>query len=219
MSIVNNIKIHWLGHDGFKIITDDNRVIYIDPYKLSKENHKKNDAELILISHNHFDHLSIEDIRHVVNDNTKIIAALECKEKLRQEGFTNVKNVEPGQVTHETSLKIEAVHAYNIDKNFHPKDDKKIGFIITCNNTRIYHAGDTDKISEMDRYVPDIALVPVSGVYVMTAEESADCVNNLLKPTIMAIPMHYGSIVGTVEDALKFKKLVHTCKVEILNQE
>ena len=217
--IVNYIKIHWLGHDSFKIVTDNNRVIYIDPYKLSKVNHKKNDAELVLISHNHFDHLSIEDIRHVINDNTKIIAALECREKLSQEGFTNVKNVEPGQVIHEDGINIEAVHAYNIDKNFHPKEDKKIGFIITCNNTRIYHAGDSDKISEMNKFTPDIALVPVSGVYVMTAEEAADCVNNLLKPTIMAIPMHYGSIVGNVEDALKFKKLVNKCKVEILNQE
>ena len=217
--IVNNIKIHWLGHDSFKIVTDNNRVIYIDPYKLSKVNHKKNDAELVLISHNHFDHLSIEDIRHVINDNTKIIAALECREKLSQEGFTNVKNVEPGQVVHEDGIIIEAVHAYNIDKNFHPKEDKKIGFIITCNNTRIYHAGDSDKIPEMGKFTPDIALVPVSGVYVMTAEEAADCVNNLLKPTIMAIPMHYGSIVGNVEDALKFKKLVNKCKVEILNQE
>ncbi|HJT83099.1 MAG TPA: MBL fold metallo-hydrolase [Nitrososphaeraceae archaeon] len=217
--IVNNIKIHWLGHDSFKIVTDNNRVIYIDPYKLSKVNHKKNDAELVLISHNHFDHLSIEDIRHVINDNTKIIAALECREKLSQEGFTNVKNVEPGQVIHEDGINIEAVHAYNIDKNFHPKEDKKIGFIITCNNTRIYHAGDSDKIPEMSKFIPDIALVPVSGVYVMTAEEAADCVNNLLRPTIMAIPMHYGSIVGNVEDALKFKKLVNKFKVEILNQE
>ncbi|HET7643592.1 MAG TPA: MBL fold metallo-hydrolase [Nitrososphaeraceae archaeon] len=217
--IVNDIKIHWLGHDSFKIVTDNNRVIYIDPYKLSKVNHKKNDAELVLISHNHFDHLSIEDIRHVINDNTKIIAALECREKLSQEGFTNVKNVEPGQVIHEDGINIEAVHAYNIDKNFHPKEDKKIGFIITCNNTRIYHAGDSDKIPEMSKFAPDIALVPVSGVYVMTPEEAADCVNNLLNPTIMAIPMHYGSIVGNVDDALKFKKLVNKCKVEILNQE
>ena len=216
---VNNIKLHWLGHDGFKIVTEDNKVIYIDPYKLSKANHKTNDAELVFISHNHFDHLSIEDLRHIINDETKIIAAVECMEKLNQEGFKNVKNVEPGQTIQENNINIEIVPAYNVNKNFHPKDDKKVGFIITCSNTRIYHAGDTDKISEMAKYSPDIAIVPVSGVYVMTAEEAADCVNNLLKPTKVAIPMHYGSIVGNLDDALEFKKLVHICKVDILSQE
>jgi len=216
---VNNIKLHWMGHDGFKIVTDDNKVIYIDPYKLSQTNHKKNDAELVFISHNHFDHLSIEDIRHIINDKTKIIAALECREKLNQEGFKNVKNVEPGQTIQENNINIEIVPAYNVNKTFHPKDDKKVGFIITCNNTRIYHAGDTDNIPEMGKYNPDVALVPVSGVYVMTAEEAADSINNLLKPSQMAIPMHYGSIVGNLDDALKFKKLVHICKVEILSQE
>jgi L-ascorbate metabolism protein UlaG (beta-lactamase superfamily) len=216
---VNNIKLHWMGHDGFKIVTDDNKVIYIDPYKLSKSNHKKNDAELVLISHNHFDHLSIEDIRHIINDETKIIAALECREKLNEAGFKNVKNVKPGQTIQEDNINIEIVPAYNTDKNFHPKEDNKVGFILTCSNTRIYHSGDTDKISEMANYNPDIALVPVSGVYVMTAEEAADSINNLLKPSQIAIPMHYGSIVGTIDDALKFKKLVHICKVEIISQE
>ena len=216
---INNIKFHWMGHDGFKIITNDNNVIYIDPYKLSQANQKKNDAELVFISHNHFDHLSVEDLRHIINDKTTIIAALECSDKLNQEGFKNITNVEPGQTIQEKNINIEIVPAYNMNKNFHPREDKKVGFIINCNNMRIYHAGDTDKISEMAKYNPDIALVPVSGVYVMTAEEAADCVNNLLKPTTMAIPMHYGSIVGNIDDALKFKKLVHICKVEILDQE
>jgi len=216
---INNFKLNWLGHDGFKIITDNKKVIYIDPYQLSKPHYNKNDAELILISHNHFDHLSIADIKHLINNETKIIAARECTEKLKQEGFKNLENVEPGQTVQEKNLDIEIVPAYNINKNFHPKNDQKIGFIITCNNTRIYHSGDTDKIPEMSNYNPDIALVPVSGVYVMTAEEAADCVNNLLKPNKMAIPMHYGSIVGELADAMKFKDLVTVCNVEILSKE
>jgi len=217
---INNIKLHWLGHDGFSLITQENKVIYIDPYKVSQVYHKKNDAEIVLISHNHFDHLSIEDLRHVVNENTKIIAASECIEKLNQEGFKNVKGVEPGQTIQERGIIIEIVPAYNINKTFHPKDDRKVGFIITFGkNFRIYHSGDTDKIPEMGEYKSDVALVPVSGVYVMTAEEAAEAVNNLLKPTKLTIPMHYGTVVGSLQDAIKFKKLVKNCQVEILAQE
>jgi L-ascorbate metabolism protein UlaG (beta-lactamase superfamily) len=217
---INNIKFHWLGHDGFKLITPNKKIIYIDPYKISEVHHKKNDAEIVLISHNHFDHLSIEDLRHIINENTKIIAASECIEKLKQEGFKNVKNVEPGQTIEENDISIKIVPAYNINKNFHPKDDRKVGFIITFDKMlRIYHSGDTDKIPEMSDYKSDVALVPVSGVYVMTAEEAADAINNLLKPSKLTIPMHYGTIVGSLDDAIKFKKLVKICEVEILPQE
>ena len=217
---INNIKLHWLGHDGFSLITQDNKVIYIDPYKISEVHHKKNDAELVLISHNHFDHLSIEDLRHIINENTKIIAASECIEKLNQEGFKSAKGVEPGQTIEERGVSIEIVPAYNTNKNFHPKDDRKIGFIFTFDKTlKIYHAGDTDKIPEMSEFKPDIALVPVSGVYVMSADEAADAVNNLIKPSKLAIPMHYGTIVGSLDDAKKFKTLVKICRVEILAQE
>ncbi len=217
---VNNIEFNWLGHDGFKLVTADNKVVYIDPYKISEVHHKKNDAEIVLISHNHFDHLSIEDLRHVINEKTMIIAASECIEKLKQEGFKNVKNVEPGQKIEERGVSIEIVPAYNTNKNFHPKDDRKIGFIFSFDKmVKIYHAGDTDKIPEMSEFKPDIALVPVSGVYVMSADEAADAVNNLIKPSKLAIPMHYGTIVGSLDDANKFKTLVKICPVEILAQE
>lgn len=217
---INNIKLQWLGHDGFKLITPDDKVIYIDPYKISEVHHKKNDAKIVLISHNHFDHLSIEDLRHIINEHTKIIAASECIEKLNQEGFRSVKGVEPGETIEEEGIIIEIVPSYNINKNFHPKEDRKVGFIITFdNNFRIYHSGDTDMIPEMSEFKPDVALVPVSGVYVMTAEEAADAINNLLKPSKLTIPMHYGTIVGSQQDATKFKQLVKYCPVEILTQE
>ena len=205
---VNNIEFNWLGHDGFKLVTADNKVVYIDPYKISEVHHKKNDAEIVLISHNHFDHLSIEDLRHVINEKTMIIAASECIEKLKQEGFKNVKNVEPGQTIEERDVNIEIVPAYNINKNFHPKDDRKIGFIFTFDKMlKIYHAGDTDKIPEMSEFKPDIALVPVSGVYVMSADEAADAINNLIKPSKLAIPMHYGTIVGSLDRCKKIQKV------------
>jgi L-ascorbate metabolism protein UlaG (beta-lactamase superfamily) len=214
----NNINIYWLGHDGYKIVNNEDKIVYIDPYKL-KEKHNEHDADLILISHNHFDHLSPEDLRIINNEKTSIIAAAECVEKLKQEGFKNIKEVEPGQKILQDGIDIEVVPAYNIDKNYHPKEDKKVGFIITTNGTRIYHSGDTDAIPEMNEIKPDIALVPVSGVYVMTAEEAAKAINNMIKPSKVAIPMHYGTIVGTEVDANKFKELVKVCEVVLLNSE
>lgn len=214
----NNINIYWLGHDGYKIVNNEDKIVYIDPYKL-KETHNEHDADLILISHNHFDHLSPEDLRIINNEKTLIIAAAECVEKLKQEGFRNIKEVEPGQKILQDGIDIEVVPAYNIDKNYHPKEDKKVGFIITTNGTRIYHSGDTDAIPEMNEIKPDIALVPVSGVYVMTAEEAAKAINNMIKPSKVAIPMHYGTIVGTEVDANKFKELVKVCEVVLLNSE
>ncbi|MDR4510470.1 MAG: MBL fold metallo-hydrolase [Nitrososphaeraceae archaeon] len=215
---INNVKLEWLGHDGYKIITSDNLKIYIDPYKLDKK-HNKKDAGIILISHNHFDHLSPEDLRMVRNENSLVIAAKECVDKLKQEGFKNIKEVEPGEIFKEDGISIEVVPAYNVDKNFHPKVNKNVGFNITVNDISIYHCGDTDVIPEMKNIKTDIALVPVSGVYVMNAEEAALAVNDIIKPSKFAIPMHYGSIVGSEEDAIKFKKAVRTCDVLILNKE
>ena len=114
---------------------------------------------------------------------------------------------------------VEAVPAYNTNKKFHPKSDNKLGFIITINNLRIYHCGDTDSIPEMKSFKPDIALVPVSGTYVMTEEEAAKTVNELIKPSLLAIPMHYGSIVGNLDNAVKFKEMVTICDVQILDLE
>ncbi len=215
----NDIEFQWLGHDGFKI-TDiqKNLVIYIDPYKISNQENKQKDANIILISHNHFDHLSLEDLSKLSNDNTKIIAPSECQSQLKETKCGEIKLVKPGQTIDVLDTKIQIVPAYNINKTFHPKDDNKVGFILTLQKTRIYHAGDTDEIPEMKEFSPDIALVPVSGTYVMDAEEAAHAVNGLLKPKLFAIPMHYNSIVGTKKDAEKFRTLVNVCEVNILQQ-
>ncbi|HEY9491591.1 MAG TPA: MBL fold metallo-hydrolase, partial [Nitrososphaeraceae archaeon] len=114
---------------------------------------------------------------------------------------------------------VEIVPAYNVNKKFHPKDDNKVGFIFVLSKQRIYHTGDTDIISEMKSTTPDIAFVPVSGTYVMTAEEAAQAVNEIIKPTKLAIPMHYGAIIGTQKDAEIFTELVKICKAKILERE
>jgi L-ascorbate metabolism protein UlaG (beta-lactamase superfamily) len=213
-------QVSWTGHDGFRIVGSDNhnrqRIIYIDPYQLSNKYQSKNDADIVLVSHDHFDHMSIDDLRQIINDDTSIIAAKECVEKLKELKMYDVKGIKPGEKIIAKDLSIEAVHAYNTNKKFHPKSDDKVGFVISITNNRIYHAGDTDLIPEMESIRPDIAFVPVSGTYVMNAEEAAKAVNELLRPKKIALPMHYGSIVGTEADAKKFKNLVLICRVEIL---
>ena len=211
-------SFHWLGHDGFRIMAGG-KVIYTDPYQLSKAQHKKNDADIVFISHNHFDHLSMDDLKHVIAKKTSIVAAKECVDQLKAAGAAEVKGVAPGDRLAVQGLQVEVLAAYNTNKKFHPKADGKVGFVITAGNLRIYHTGDTDDIPEMSAAKPDIALVPVSGTYVMTAEEAARAINEKIKPKKLAIPMHYGSIVGSEQDAAKFKQLVNNCTVEILKRE
>ena len=214
----DRVKIQWLGHDGFKIMANG-KTIYFDPFQLSKAQWNRNDADIVLISHNHFDHLSMDDLKHVVGKKTSIVAAKECVDQLKGASAAGVKGMSPGDKITVQGIPIEAVAAYNTNKKFHPKSDGKVGFIITINDLRIYHAGDTDDIPEMSSVDADIALVPVSGTYVMTAEEAARAVNEKIKPKKLAIPMHYGSIVGSEKDAEKFKQLVNTCPVHILTRD
>ncbi len=210
------VKIRWLGHDTF--IINNGKSIIIDPYKL-KSNYK---ADILLITHNHFDHLSEEDIKKI-RDISNVIAPKECEDTLKDMNL-KVRIVNPSDIIRLGDISIEAIRAYNINKinphtrqPFHPKEDNKVGYIITINNIRIYHAGDTDNIEEMGNITTDIALLPVSGTYVMTPEEAADAVKRI-KPRL-AIPMHYGRIVGSISDANKFRSLVSICDVKILEEE
>ena len=213
----NNTGITWTGHAGFKIIYESKKV-YIDPYKLSKKYEHVYDADIVLIIHNHFDHLSIEDLENIINERTVIVSAQECISQLKPLSVKESIGIDPRDSVKVVGWKIETVPAYNVDKEFHPKHDKKIGFIVEFGNDRLYHIGDSDVIPEMKDTNPTIALVPVSGTYVMTAEEASKAVNELINPKI-AIPMHYGTIVGNKEDAIRFSELVTVCKTKILESE
>ena len=213
----NKLSITWSGHAGFKIIYG-NMKVYIDPYKLSKTYEKISDADIVLITHNHFDHLSIEDLKNIINERTVIVSAQECLPQLKSLKVKESIGIDPRNSVKVDDLRIETVPAYNIDKDFHPKNDKKIGFIVEFGNDRLYHTGDSDIIPEMKDTNPTVVLIPVSGTYVMTAEEASKAVNELIKPKI-AIPMHYGTIVGNKEDAIRFSELVTVCKTEILESE
>ena len=213
----NKIGITWTGHAGFKIL-HGNKKMYIDPYKLSNKYENIFDADIVLITHNHFDHLSIEDLKNIINERTVIVSAQECLSQLKSLKVKDLIGMDPRNNEKLDDLVVEAVPAYNVNKDFHPKDDKKIGFIIKFGNDRIYHTGDSDIIPEMKDTNPTIVLIPVSGTYVMTAEEASKAVNELINPKI-AIPMHYGTIVGNKEDAIRFSELVTVCETKILESE
>jgi len=211
------VRITWLGHDGFRITTED-KTIYIDPYEIKGGPQ----ADLILISHDHFDHLSLDDIKKISTEKTVIIAAENCRGKVKGVKSREIKYVKPGDRVEVDGITVEAVHAYNVNKFrspgvvFHPREYNGVGFVVGVKGVRIYHAGDTDSIPEMQGLRPDVALIPVSGTYVMTAEEAAEATQRI-EPKV-AIPMHYGAIVGTEADAERFRSLAK-CEVVILQKE
>ncbi len=192
--------IHWLGHDSFRI-EGSGMVIYIDPWQIPDGPA----ADLILITHDHFDHCSPEDVARIRTPKTVILTVAAAAAKLPQP----VRVVHAGEKREVGDILIETVPAYNIDKFrapgvvFHPKEAGNVGFILTVDERRIYHAGDTDLIPEMAGIVCDIAMLPISGTYVMTATEAAEAAG-LIRPKL-AIPMHYGSLVGSSDDARHFE--------------
>jgi L-ascorbate metabolism protein UlaG (beta-lactamase superfamily) len=213
----SGVKLSWLGHDGFRI--ENGAVVYIDPFKIEGGGPK---ADIVLISHEHFDHCSLEDLKKVVTPATIIIAHSQSKNELSKLNVKEIKIMKRGDKINVEDVAIEAVPAYNVNKFrepgkvFHPKEDGKLGFVVTIKDVRIYHAGDTDNIPEMRDIRADIALLPVSGTYVMTAQEAAEAAS-VINPKV-AIPMHYGGTIGSPKDGETFQKLAK-CEVKILQKE
>ena len=211
------VNVHWLGHDTF--VLQGSKTIVLDPFK-AKGGYK---ADILLISHEHSDHFSEDDIVKFSGPSTVIVAPIQCEDPLRQ--FKQEKKIiGPGQAVELGGVKIEGIPAYNLNKFrepgkvFHPRDDKKVDYVVTLDGVRFYHAGDSDATPEMKSLDVDVALLPVSGTYVMTAEEAAEAAK-AMKAKVF-VPMHFGKIVGTREDAERFKKILGGTKnVEILEPE
>jgi L-ascorbate metabolism protein UlaG (beta-lactamase superfamily) len=202
-------SIHWLHHASFRIEAAG-KTVYIDPWKV--KNRKK--ADYIIITHEHYDHMSPGDIAEIAQENTVIICPVNGADEI--EGNKIVK-LKPGQKYSDEFLKVEAVPAYNTNKSFHEKNTLKNGYIIELAGSRIYHAGDTDATPEMLALKNiEVAMLPVGDTYTMNAKEAAAAASGFM-PEI-AIPMHWGTIVGSKKDAEEFKRLAK-CRVEILVQE
>jgi L-ascorbate metabolism protein UlaG (beta-lactamase superfamily) len=207
-SMVNNI--HWFGQAAVKIAAAG-KVIYIDPYQISNEDQ----ADIILITHGHSDHLSPGDIKKIITKNSIIIATDDCMGKLEDLDVREIKSIKPGQSITLDDINISAVPAYNVVKtNFHPKSKNWVGYIITIEGVKIYHAGDTERIPEMKDIECDIAMLPLGQTYTMNSvKEAADAAIDV--KARVAIPIHYGLYEGKEDDAKEFNKLLEG-KVEVI---
>ncbi|MCK5615714.1 MBL fold metallo-hydrolase [Candidatus Pacearchaeota archaeon] len=201
---VGEVKITWLGHASF-LFEGLGKMVYVDPYKVS---HGEK-ADLILVTHGHYDHCDPASISAISKEDTIIVGPKGVKDKIQ-----STEEIKVGNLVEKNGIQILAVPAHNLDKPFHPQGDG-VGFVFKVGDKRIYHAGDTDHIPEMDDLGEiDVALLPVGGTYTMDAREAAEIANTI--KARLTIPMHWGGIVGTRKDAEEFKKMAKV-PVEILD--
>ena len=193
-------------HSSIRLQSKQGTVVYVDPYGFQTEPH---DADLILITHTHFDHFSPEDIARVRKPQTVFVMPAGNMGEFINAGFTHEAAVFLVPYEHAmplTDIEIDTVAAYNVSKKFHPEDNAWMGYVVTIDGMCVYIAGDTDDLPENREIECDIALVPVGGTYTMDAREAAAFVN-ALKPAV-AIPEHYGTVAGSADDGKTFAKLV-----------
>ena len=207
--MLDNIEV--LIHSSIKFSKDI--IIYFDPYKINKDYH---DADIIFITHSHYDHYSPLDIKKVIKDNTIIVCPEDVKEELLKLNINNIIEVVPNKDYEVLNIKFKTIPAYNINKNFHPKENNWVGYLVNYNNVKYYIAGDTDITEENKNIICDVAFVPIGGTFTMDYKEAASLINEI-QPKI-AVPTHYGLIVGNKDDGIKFSKLLNNsieCKIYI----
>ena len=208
--MLENVEV--LCHSSIKM--NKGKTIYFDPFNIDKN---YNDADIIFITHDHYDHYSESDIDKIIKDDTVIVAPEELLTKLLKKGYKKdyIITVDPEETDMVEGIRFETIPAYNMNKQFHPKENGWVGYIIELEGICYYIAGDTDITEENKKVKCDVAFIPVGGTYTMDFKEAAYLINEM-KPKI-AVPIHYGSIVGTKQDAIDFARLVHPeIKCEIL---
>jgi L-ascorbate metabolism protein UlaG (beta-lactamase superfamily) len=194
-------NIHWLGHDSIRL--DGTATVYIDPWKLPAG---PPPAGLILVTHDHFDHLSLPDIDAITGPDTVVVGPASVTGQVRS---LETVTVAPGDRASVAGVEVLAVPAYNLDKfrapgePYHPRESGGVGYVVVLDGVRYYHAGDTDVVPEMADVRCEVALLPVGGKFTMTWDEAIEACD-LIGPAV-AVPMHYGEIIGDSRDAERFR--------------
>ncbi|MGC9323215.1 MAG: MBL fold metallo-hydrolase [Desulfomonilia bacterium] len=193
-----SLRITWIGHASV-LISSTEKSIYIDPWKVEPTSPK---ADIILVTHDHYDHYSEDDIRLLRTDATRIVSPVQVP--------LMTDTILPGGTMEIGGVSIKAVPAYNIDKAFHPKENNWVGYVVGLSGKTIYHTGDTDRIPEMKGIHADVLLLPVGGTYTMDSRQASEALNDITASHV--IPIHFGDIVGSIKDAQTFSKL---CPVDV----
>lgn len=206
---VDNILVN--TQSSIRISLD--KILYFDPYKINEEKH---DADIIFITHDHYDHFDIDSINNVKNDNTVVVAPASMKNDVDNISFKDYIYLNPYDEINIDNIIVSTVPSYNINKSFHPKSNNWLGYIVTYNNIKYYIAGDTDKTSDNEKVNCDIAFIPIGGTYTMNVDEAVDLVK-IINPKVV-IPIHYGSIVGNKSDGKKLKEKLNSYSVEVIEK-
>ena len=201
MSDLQNVQV--LRHSAVRL--EGEKVVYADPFHLSAAPH---DADIVLVTHDHYDHFSAEDVAKVSKEGTRLVCPASTKKLALEAGIPaeNITVLAPGERTVLEGVSVAAVPAYNVGKHFHPKENGWVGYVVTLGGLRFWIAGDTDDNEDVRKVKCDIALVPVGGKYTMTAEEAAALVN-AIRPKF-AVPTHYGDIIGGADAGARFCSLL-----------
>ena len=183
---------------------NSDKIIYFDPFKINDEFH---DADYIFVTHDHFEHYDVDSINNIKKDDTKIVIPGTLKDKaLELFSEDNILVVEPLKDYVVGDVSFKTVPAYNTNKNFHPRSNNWVGYVVNLDNHSYYVMGDTDSIPEAKEVKCDVLFIPIGGYYTMDYKEAAE-LTNIIKP-IIAVPIHYSTVVGTKEDADKFLDMI-----------
>ena len=206
---INNIEVN--TQSSIKLMLD--KIVYFDPYKIEDN---KNDADIIFITHNHYDHMDSESIKKIKNDSTIIVAPKSMKEVVENIKFKDYIFLNPNEEINIGNLNVKTIPAYNINKTFHLREYNWLGYIVTYNNISYYVAGDTDKINENEKVKCDVAFIPIGGHFTMDVNEASELIK-IINPKIV-IPIHYGSIIGNVVDGKKLKEKLSDTNIEVIEK-